>query len=187
VAAAQREARKAILAAALDAAAKIRDAQASFDSQLCEANRQVTEVEEVATDAMARADTGMEKIARLEAQLTDAIRASHQSEAAELYGRLRQLANGVRTLEQCFKAAWSAVCLGDEEIPPCSKASDEIYLLPQMRVLGDRLEALDGALHQAVSPTAPGRGAAGCRPQLRGRGTRPRPQPGGRRRGHVRP
>ena len=73
MAAAQREARKAILAAALDAAAKIRDAQASFDSQLCEANRQVTEAEEVATDAMARADTGMEKIARLEAQLTDAI------------------------------------------------------------------------------------------------------------------
>jgi hypothetical protein len=74
------------LATALDAAAKIRDARASFDSQLHEANHWVAEAEEVATDAMAQADTSMEKIARLEAQLTNAILASHQSEAAELHG-----------------------------------------------------------------------------------------------------
>jgi hypothetical protein len=57
------------LAAELDAAAKIKDARVSFDSQLREANRRVVETEEVAMNVMARADAAAENIARLEAEL----------------------------------------------------------------------------------------------------------------------
>jgi hypothetical protein len=51
-----------------------------------------------------------------------AIHASHHSEAAELRGRLCKLADGVRALEQRFKAAWSAARLGDVELPPRDNA-----------------------------------------------------------------
>ena len=77
-----------------------------------------------------------------------AIRPSHHSEAAELRGRLRKLADGTHALEQCFQAAWSVARLGDVELPPRDNAPDETYLLPLMRALGDRLEALVGALRQ---------------------------------------
>ena len=69
VAAAQWEVRESASAAVLDAAAKIKDARESFDSQLCEANRWVVETEEVAMNVMARADAAAENIARLEAEL----------------------------------------------------------------------------------------------------------------------
>ena len=36
------------------------------------------------------------------------------------------------------------------ELSPHGEASDELYLFPRLRGLDDRLEALDGALHQAV-------------------------------------
>ena len=91
VAAAQREARESASAAALDATAKIKEARAGFDSQLCEANRRVAEAEVVATKATARAAAATEKITRLKAELQEALRASHRSEVAESRGQLRKI------------------------------------------------------------------------------------------------
>ena len=50
-----------------------------------------------------------------------------------LHGQLRRLADGVRALEQGFKAAWPAAWLGKVELPPRGEASDELYLIPCLR------------------------------------------------------
>ena len=101
-------------------------------------------------NAVARANASAEKATQLEAQLAEALHAGHQSNTAMLSAQLRQLADGVRALEQGFKTSCSAAGLGEVELPPCGEASDELYLLPCMRVLGSCLEVLDGALRQVV-------------------------------------
>jgi len=63
-------------------------APASFDAELCEATRRATYAEAVVTDVVSCATAVKEKIASLEGELQEAIRASHRSEAAEARGQL---------------------------------------------------------------------------------------------------
>ena len=44
--------------------------------------------------------------------------------------------------------------MGEVELPPRGESQDELYLLPHMRVLGDRLDTLDGVLRQAMEASS---------------------------------
>ena len=77
-------------------------------------------------NAVARANASAEKATQLEAQLAEALHAGHQSDTTTLRAQLRQLADGVRALEQGFKTSCSAAGLGEVELPPRGEASDEL-------------------------------------------------------------
>ena len=119
-------------AVVLDEAAKVKEPRASFDAELCEATRHAMYAEAVATNAVSCATAVEEKIARLEGQLQEAIRASHWSEAAEARSQLLWLVDGVRALERWFKEVWESMGLGEVKLPPrCDLPQGELYLLPR--------------------------------------------------------
>ena len=72
--------------------------------------------EAAATNALAITQAVAEKIASLEKELQEAIRADHESEMATLCGQLHQLTDGVRVLEHWFMVAWTSAQLGDLEL-----------------------------------------------------------------------
>ena len=65
----------------------------------------MADAEAAATNALAITQAVAEKIASLEKELQEAIRADHESEMATLYGQLHQLIDRVRVLEHWFMVA----------------------------------------------------------------------------------
>ena len=72
----------------------------------------------MASDALAWTEAAVAKIFCLEGELHGALRASSESEVFALRVKLRMLADGVRILEHCFKAAWESTNLGWVDLPP---------------------------------------------------------------------
>ena len=127
------------MAAARNAAAKVKEARTLLDT------------EAVATVAMAHATAAEEKVASLEAEAQEAIQASQRADASMAQGQLCRLADGMRALEHRFREFWELTGLGEVELPPRSHfPPNELYLLPRMEILSDRLGELDCALWWAI-------------------------------------